>query len=89
MNGLHLSRNASHPRNGDFKRDRTVRGDQRRVGLSSGPVAHMLLCAVNRNEPAFASRRPQFINGREIRGRIVEGADANFDFVGAIDKPKH
>jgi hypothetical protein len=60
-----------------------------RVGLSSGPVAHMLLCGFNRSEPAFASRRPQFISRREVCGRIVEGADSNFDLVGAVDKPKH
>ena len=51
----------------------------------SGPVAHVLLCAVNRREPAFAPRNPQFISRREVRGRIVEGADCNFDFVDAID----
>jgi hypothetical protein len=49
----------------------------------------MLLCAFNRSEPAFASRRPQFISRREVCGRIVEGADSNFDLVDAVDKPKH
>jgi hypothetical protein len=49
----------------------------------------MLLCAVNRNEPTFAPRRPQFISRREVCGRIVEGAACNFDLVGAVDNPKH
>src|ERR1700722_2174912 len=49
----------------------------------------MLLCAVNRIEPAFAPWRPQFISQREIHGRIVEGADSNFDLVDSVDKPKH
>ena len=56
---------------------------------SSGPVAHMLLCAVNWSEPAFASRHPQFIGGREVGRRIVESADSNFDLVGAIDNREH
>ena len=58
------------------------------VGSSSGSVAYMLLCAVNGIEPAFASRRPQFISWREVRGRIVEGADSNLDLVGSVDKRK-
>ena len=58
------------------------------VGCSSGPVAYMLLRAVNWIEPAFASRRPQFISRREVRGRIVEGADSDFDLVDAVDKRK-
>ena len=58
------------------------------VGCSSGSVAYMLLCAVNGIEPAFASRRPQFISWREVRGRIVEGADSNLDLVGSVDKRK-
>jgi hypothetical protein len=32
---------------------------------------------------------PQFIRRREIDGRIVEGADSNFDLVDPVDKPKH
>ena len=54
----------------------------------SGPVANVLLRAVNRIEPAFASRRPQFVSRRDVRGRIVEGANSNFDLVGAVDKLK-
>jgi hypothetical protein len=49
----------------------------------------MLLCAVNRSKPALASRNPQFISRREVRGRIVEGADSNFHFVGAVYARKH
>jgi hypothetical protein len=49
----------------------------------------MLLCPVNRIEPALASGNPQFIRGREIRRSIVEGADSNFDLVGAVDNRKH
>ena len=47
----------------------------RRAGLSSGPVANVLLGTVDRIEPAFASRNPQFISRREVGRRIVEGAD--------------
>jgi hypothetical protein len=49
----------------------------------------MLLRAVYGIEPAFASRDPQFISRREVRGRVVEGADSNFDLVGAVDNRKH
>jgi hypothetical protein len=45
----------------------------------------MLLCTVNRSEPAFASRRPQFISRRKVCGRIVEGADPNLDLLGAVN----
>jgi hypothetical protein len=59
------------------------------VGRSSGPVAHMLLRAVNRNKPAFASRRPQFVTRREVRGRIVETAHSHFHLGGAVYQRKH
>jgi hypothetical protein len=48
----------------------------------------MLLCAVNRSQPALASRNPQFINRREVRRRIVEGADSKFNLVDAVHARK-
>ena len=59
------------------------------VGCSSGPVAYMLLRAVNWIEPAFASRGPQFISRCEVGGGVVEGANSNLDLVGAVYAPKH
>jgi hypothetical protein len=44
----------------------------------------MMLCAVNRSQPAFTSRNPQFITRREVRGRVVEGADSKFNLVDAV-----
>jgi hypothetical protein len=37
----------------------------------------------------LAPRNPQFISRREVRGRIVEGADSNLDLVRAVYDPKH
>jgi hypothetical protein len=48
----------------------------------------MLLCAVNRSQPAFTSRNPQFITRREVRRRIVEGADSKFNLVDAVHARK-
>jgi hypothetical protein len=49
----------------------------------------MLLSARNWNEPTLSARNPQLISGSEVSWRIVEGSDADLNFVGAIDNSEH
>jgi hypothetical protein len=67
--------------------DQQDNNDERQAYLRS--IALVLLSACNRNEPALAPRHPQLIGGSEVCRRIIERADSNLKFIGAIYGRKH
>jgi hypothetical protein len=56
---------------------------------SLGPVALMLLRAVNGNQPALSPRDPQLITGGQIGRRFIECASPDFHFIRAIYDPEN
>jgi len=45
----------------------------------------MLFSSFNRSQPSLAAIQPKFVSGDQIGRSIIERADPDFNFAGAID----
>jgi len=45
----------------------------------------MLFSPVDRFQPRLSALQPKLVSGEKIGGSVIERADADFNFVGAID----